>query len=74
MKPRNIFSRVLHFYLDGFRNLPAWGKKVWLVILIKGVVVFIIMKFLFFPNILNKNYDSDQERSDHVLENLIKSR
>lgn len=74
MKRQSFFSRVLHLYLDGFRNLPAWGKKVWLVILIKGVLVFVIMKFLFFPNFLNKNYDSDQDRSNHVLENLIKSK
>ena len=74
MKRRNIFSRVLFFYVAGFRNLSDWGKKLWIIIFLKGILIFVLMKFLFFPNILNKNYDTDEERSNHVIENLTKSR
>ncbi|PLW93447.1 MAG: DUF4492 domain-containing protein [Marinilabiliales bacterium] len=74
MKRRNIFSRVFFFYVDGFRNLSDWGKKLWIIIFLKGILIFVLMKFLFFPNILNKNYDTDEERSNHVIETLTKSR
>lgn len=74
MKRRNIFARVLFFYVDGFRNLSGWGKKLWIIILLKGIVIFVLMKFLFFPNVLNQNYDTDAERSNHVLETLTKSK
>jgi len=32
--------------------------------------MFVILKIFFFPDILKKDYDTDEERSDHVLEQL----
>lgn len=74
MKRRNIFARVLFFYIDGFRNLSDWGKKLWIIIFLKVFLIFVLMKFIFFPNILYKNYDTDEERSNHVMETLIKTK
>jgi hypothetical protein len=48
------------------------GKKLWAIILIKLVVMFLILKLFFFPNYLKTNFDTDQERSDHVIEQLTK--
>lgn len=58
------------FYKEGFTNMPTWGKQAWLVIIIKLFVMFVILKLFFFPNFLKTNYNSDAERSNHVLENL----
>jgi hypothetical protein len=33
-------------------------------------VMFVILKIFFFPNFLKSNYQTDAERSNHVLENL----
>ena len=66
----NILKRTFRFYREGFANLPRWGKQVWLVILIKLFVMFVILKIFFFPNFLKTNYKTDQDRSNHVLENL----
>jgi hypothetical protein len=33
-------------------------------------IFFVIMKLIFFPNFLKKNFDTDAERSSHVLENI----
>ena len=66
----NILKRTFRFYREGFSNLPRWGKQVWLVILIKLFVMFVILKIFFFPNFLKTNFRNDQERSNHVLENL----
>ncbi len=64
------FKQVLRFYVEGFKNLPRWGKQVWLVILIKLFVLFVILKIFFFPNFLRTNFRNDTERSTHVLEKL----
>jgi hypothetical protein len=34
--------------------------------------MFLILKLFFFPNYLKTNFDTDQERSDHVIEQLTK--
>ncbi|MBN1651394.1 MAG: DUF4492 domain-containing protein, partial [Bacteroidales bacterium] len=39
-------------------------------ILIKLFVMFVILKLFFFPNFLKSSFDSDQERSDYVIEQL----
>jgi len=64
------FKKIYLFYLEGFSNMPRWGKQVWLVILIKLFVMFVILKIFFFPNFLNTNFKTDVDRSNHVLENL----
>lgn len=66
---RNIFVRVFYFYYDGFRSMTL-GKKLWIIILIKLFIFFVVMKLFFFPDILETNYDTDEERSNHVIERL----
>ena len=51
--------------------MPGWGKKVWLVILIKLFIMFAVLRIFFFPDVLRKNFDTDEERGEHVLDELI---
>ncbi len=46
------------------------GKTLWKIILIKLFVMFAILKLFFFPDFLQNNFSNDQERADHVLEQL----
>jgi len=48
------------------------GKKLWVIILIKLFIIFVILKIFFFPDLLKKNFSSDKERGEYVLENLSK--
>ncbi|MDQ1769801.1 DUF4492 domain-containing protein [Labilibaculum sp. A4] len=64
--PKTIWT----FYYEGFRNQSKWSRQLWLIILIKLFVMFFILKLLFFPNFLKTKYDSDQERSDYVIDQL----
>jgi len=48
------------------------GKSLWMIILIKLFIMFVILKIFFFPDLLKKNFSSDKERGDYVLENLSK--
>ena len=64
-----MFKRIYRFYLDGFKSM-TWGKKLWGIILIKLFIMFAILRLFFFPDILQKEFESDEERSNHVLEQL----
>jgi len=46
-----MFNKIVLFYVDGFKNLSSLGKKLWLIILIKLVVIFVVLKVFFFPTI-----------------------
>lgn len=66
----NILVRIWNFYFNGFKNMSNWGRQVWLIILIKLFVMFVILKVFFFPNFLKSNFETDEERIEHVLDNL----
>jgi len=66
-------GRVFGFYAEGFRNLSSWGRAVWIVLLIKLFIIFAIIRLIFMPDYLNKNYENDRERGRHVLENLTEN-
>ncbi len=46
------------------------GRTLWAIILIKLFIMFAVLKVFFFPNILKKNFSTDKERSDYVIEQL----
>lgn len=69
MKKRNVFVRIFYFYYEGFRSMTI-GKTLWTIIIIKLIIMFGVLKIFFFPNFLNKNFDSDEDRSQHVIEQL----
>jgi len=70
IKKQNIFKRIFFFYIEGFRNLTGWGKQVWLIIIIKLFIMFVIFRLIFFPNFLKSNFKTDEERSNYVIEQL----
>jgi hypothetical protein len=65
----NILKKVFLFYYDGFRGM-TYGKKLWFIIGLKLFFMFVILKWLFFPNFLKTNFKTDQERSEYVIEQL----
>ena len=66
--------RVFRFYYDGFRNMSGWGRKVWIIIIIKLFIIFVILRIFFFPDFLQKKFDNDKQRSEYVFDQLINSR
>jgi uncharacterized membrane protein len=66
-------KRVFLFYRNGFRNMSAWGRKVWVVILIKLFIIFAILRLFFFHDFLHEKYNNDKQRSEYVLEQLTNS-
>ncbi len=64
-----IPAKVFSFYRDGFKNMTV-GKTLWKIIFIKLLVMFAVLKLFFFPNYLKHNFDTDQQRAEHVLEQI----
>ena len=62
-------KNIWMFYYTGVREMTV-GKTLWIIILIKLFIFFIVMKMLFFPNFLSSNFDNDKERADHVRHEL----
>ncbi|MDE6071715.1 MAG: DUF4492 domain-containing protein [Muribaculaceae bacterium] len=62
-------KRIWMFYYTGFREMTV-GKTLWMIILVKLFIFFVVMKFLFFPNFLSTNFDSDEARAEHVRQEL----
>lgn len=69
----NLLNRLFRFYWDGFRHMSGWGRRVWLIILIKLFIIFVILRIFFFHDFLKKKYNNDEQRSKYVLERLINS-
>jgi len=69
IKPLSVIFR---FYYDGFRNMSAWGRRVWIIILIKLFIMFAILKVFFFPDLLKREFETDEQRSEYILDQLTK--
>ena len=70
LKNNSIPLKIWRFYMEGFRNMTL-GKTLWAIILIKLFIMFFILRLFFFPNILQQKYDTDEERANQVIENLM---
>lgn len=68
--PMNLLRRIIDLYVDGFRNMTI-GKSLWLLIIIKLFLIFVVLKLFFFPNFLNTNFSTDEARAQHVRNELI---
>lgn len=66
----DTIKRIFLFYVNGFKGMTL-GKTLWTVILIKLFVMFVILRLFFFPNFLKTNFDTNQERSEHVKKEII---
>lgn len=56
---------IVNFYVDGFKSMTI-GRTLWLIILIKLAIIFLVLKLFFFPDKLATEYDTDAQRADAV--------
>ena len=66
---RNVLACVAHFYIDGFRQM-TWGRTLWILILVKLFIMFVVLRMIFFPRFLSR-FDTEGERRQYVSEELI---
>jgi hypothetical protein len=63
------FASIYRFYLEGFKNMRL-GKTLWVIIIIKLCIMFLILKPFFFPNFLNR-FSTEKEKSGYVGNELF---
>lgn len=60
---------IYNFYRDGFKNM-TWGKQLWLLIFLKVIILFLVLRLFFFkPTMAGK---TDEQKSEYVGTQLIK--
>ena len=70
---KDFFKRTFYLYYDGFKSMTI-GKTLWAIIIIKLFIMFFVLKLFFFLDLLKKNFKTDEERSNHVIEQLTKNK
>jgi len=71
---KSSLEKLFCFYHEGFRNMSWWGKKVWIIILIKLFIIFILLRIFFFRDFLNHKYETEKQKSEYILDQLINSK
>lgn len=65
----NRIAAIIHFYLEGFRSM-TWGRVLWGIILLKLFIMFVILKWFFFPDYLG-NLEGEAAVSDYISSELV---
>ena len=60
MRKETFLYRAYNLYYEGFKNMTI-GKTLWMIILIKLFIIFVILKIFFFPDFLKSNAVEGQE-------------
>ena len=68
-----FLKSVYYLYYDGFVNMRV-GKTLWILIAVKLFIMFAIVKWLFFPNVLQEKFATDAQRSQYILQQLTKDK
>lgn len=66
---KNTIHIIWKFYVDGFRNM-TWGKPLWLLIFLKVVILFLVLRLFFFKPVLSGK--TEEQKIEHVGEQLMK--
>jgi len=69
MKGFLLPKRIFQFYVDGFKAME-WGRELWILILIKLFIMFVILRIFFFPRLLNQ-FDTTSEKEEFISNELI---
>ena len=68
MTKDNFFLRFFHLYYDGFRSMTL-GRTLWVIILIKLFVIFVVLKLFFFPDFLRQHAEGHE--AEYVAGQLL---
>ena len=61
------FKNVWRFYHDGFTHM-TWGRTLWVIILLKLFVIFVVLRIFFFKPALGGL--NNEEKSERVSQTL----
>ncbi|MDE5774698.1 MAG: DUF4492 domain-containing protein [Muribaculaceae bacterium] len=64
-----FWRKTYEMYRDGFRNMTI-GRYLWAIIIVKLLIMFLVLRIFFFPNILERDYSTEAERAEAVRDAL----
>lgn len=64
-----MLKRIIDFYYEGFSNMRT-GKTLWLVIIVKLVIIFAVLRTFLMPDILNDRA-GDGNEADYVASQIL---
>ena len=64
-----MLRAIYRFYRDGFAAMRL-GKTLWAVVIVKLVILFGVLKLLFFNDTLQHRFDSDEARQEYMSRQL----
>lgn len=67
-----MLKKIWHFYIDSFLHMGKYGKRLFIIILIKLFIFFGILKIFFFQDFLGSKYKTDKQKSEYVIKQLTK--
>ena len=68
MNKKGFLYRLFDLYYDGFRHMTI-GRTLWMVIIIKLIIIFVLLKGFFFPNFLSSHAPEGQE-ADYIMQEI----
>lgn len=70
---QNIASKIYRFYRDGFAGMTV-GRSLWLLIIIKVAIIFLVLRLFFFPDIVSNESDRMNRPADAVVRDVMLER
>lgn len=61
---------IWNFYVDGFKSM-TWGRQLWLLILLKVIILFVLLRGFFFHPVLGGK--SEEQKIEYVGTQLIEN-
>ena len=65
---KKMIISIWRFYVDGFKSM-TWGRELWLLILLKVIILFVLLRGFFFEPVLSGK--SEEQKIEHVGKQLI---
>lgn len=67
-----VMRKIAGFYAGAWRSSVAspTGRRLWVLLLLKVSILLVLFKILFFPNRLDRDYETDAERAAAVRTSL----
>lgn len=65
-----MLRAILDFYIQGFRSMTV-GRQLWALIIIKLLFIFLVLRLMLMPDLLERDYPDDPSRAAAVRSDLI---
>lgn len=63
-------KKIISIYYELLKKPGKLTKKLMIIIIIKLLIMFAVLKVFFFQDNLKKNFKNDKERSEYIIKNL----